>query len=381
MIIGIDASNIRAGGGVTHLVHILPAGDPPRHDIQTVYVWANSDTARKLPDRSWLRVIADSRLDRSLPIRQFWQTFIIDRLARQKGCNLLFVPGGSYRGTFRPVVTMSRNMLPFDEREMNRYRYSVMYWKFRLLRNSQKRIFRNADGVIFLNEYARSHVMAQARLKGDWTIIPHGVDHSFRSEPHPPRTLAECTEQNPYRLLYVSTVDLYKHQWHAAEAVAGLKRSGLPVTLTLVGSAYPPALLRLRPTLERLDPHHCFIDYRGAIAHSQLPALYHQADAFIFASSCENMPNILLEAMASGLPIACSNRGPMPEVLGDAGVYFDPEKPGEIAAAIKALIDQPEKAFNLAQRAYARAREYSWEQCANDTFSFLSLVAKRKSAL
>lgn len=372
MIIGIDASNIRAGGGVTHLAHILTDSDPTRHDIQIVYVWANSDTARKLPDRSWLRVIADSRLDRSLPTRQFWQTFIIDRLARQKGCDLLFVPGGSYRGTFRPVVTMSQNMLPFDAGEMNRYRYSTLYWKFCLLRNSQKRIFRNADGVIFLNEYARSHVMAQARLKGDWTIIPHGVDPLFRSEPHPPRTLAECTEQNPYRLLYVSTVDLYKHQWHVAEAVAGLKQSGLPVTLTLVGSAYPPALLRLRQTLERLDPHHCFIDYRGAIVHSQLPAFYHQADAFIFASSCENMPNILLEAMASGLPIACSNRGPMPEVLGDAGVYFDPEKPGEIAAAIKALIDQPKRAFQLAQQAYEHAREYSWERCARDTFAFLA---------
>jgi len=70
MFIGIDASNIRAGGGVIHLVHILTDGDPTRHDIQTVYVWANCDTARKLPDRSWLRVIADSRLNRSLQDRR-----------------------------------------------------------------------------------------------------------------------------------------------------------------------------------------------------------------------------------------------------------------------------------------------------------------------
>jgi hypothetical protein len=70
MFIGIDASNIRAGGGVTHLVQILMDGDSTRHDIQTVYVRTNCDTARKLLDRSWLRVIADSRLNRSLQDRR-----------------------------------------------------------------------------------------------------------------------------------------------------------------------------------------------------------------------------------------------------------------------------------------------------------------------
>jgi glycosyltransferase involved in cell wall biosynthesis len=52
------------------------------------------------------------------------------------------------------------------------------------------------------------------------------------------------------------------------------------------------------------------------------------------------MPNILLEAMAAGLPIACSNRGPMPEVLGTAGLYFNPENPAEIACAIRTVIDE-----------------------------------------
>ena len=50
----------------------------------------------------------------------------------------------------------------------------------------------------------------------------------------------------------------------------------------------------------------------------------------IFASSCESSSCVLIENMASGLPIACSNRGPMPEVLKDGGVYFDPEKPIDI---------------------------------------------------
>src|SRR5204863_6991078 len=139
--------------------------------------------------------------------------------------------------------------------------------------------------------------------------------------------LSASSRSKPFLLLYVSTVDVYKHQWHVADAVASLRREGLPVALQLLGAPLPLGLRRLCRVLARIDPHKTFIHYDGMIAHEALESCYHAADAFIFASSCENMPNILLEAMASGLPIACSKRGPMPEILGNAGVYFDPDKP------------------------------------------------------
>jgi nucleoside-diphosphate-sugar epimerase len=76
--------------------------------------------------------------------------------------------------------------------------------------------------------------------------------------------------------------------------------------------------------------------------------------------------------MASGLPIACSNRGPMPEVLRDAGVYFDPEKPTEIAEAIRKLIEYPALRTEKAEAAFERARAFTWERCADETFGFLA---------
>jgi len=106
-----------------------------------------------------------------------------------------------------------------------------------------------------------------------------------------------------------------------------------------------------------------------------LPALLSSADLFIFASSCENMPNTLVEAMAAGLPIACSDRGPMPEVLKDGGVYFDPENPDSIANAIENLLVHPEKCQQLAARARELASQYSWRRCAEETFSFIVRTA------
>ena len=79
------------------------------------------------------------------------------------------------------------------------------------------------------------------------------------------------------------------------------------------------------------------------------------------------MPNILLEAMAAGLPIASSNRGPMPEILGESGVYFDPEQPEQIAAALEELLRDPSLRAHRAQAAYERAATYSWRRCAGET--------------
>jgi len=207
-------------------------------------------------------------------------------------------------------------------------------------------------------------------------VIPHGINERFFCRPRPPRPLARACEASPFRIVYVSIVDVYKHQWHVAEAVARLRTQGLPVEIEFVGPAYPPARRRLEAAMRRLDPAGAFIRYRGFLPYSHLPEVYRQADVFVFASSCENLPNILLESMAAGLPIACSNRGPMREVLGEAGVYFDPEDPESIAKAIRELIESPNLRTEKAQMAYERAQRYSWGRCADETFSFLAAVAR-----
>jgi glycosyltransferase involved in cell wall biosynthesis len=92
------------------------------------------------------------------------------------------------------------------------------------------------------------------------------------------------------------------------------------------------------------------------------------------------MPNTLIEGMASGVPIASSNRGPMPEVLKDGGVYFDPECPEEIENAILRLLDSTKLRERVAAQATRHASQYTWERCANETFQFLNKLASQKEA-
>jgi glycosyltransferase involved in cell wall biosynthesis len=78
--------------------------------------------------------------------------------------------------------------------------------------------------------------------------------------------------------------------------------------------------------------------------------------------------------MAAGLPIACSNRGPMPEILGDSGLYFNPEQPIEIFNALESLINNPQLRSEKANASFLEVQKYSWSICANETFSFLDQV-------
>lgn len=375
MILGIDASNIRVGGGVTHLVELLSAADPRSSGFERVLVWSRPRTLALLPDREWLEKVPQRALDRGLLFRVGWQRFRVRKLAKAAGCDLLFVPGGSDSGGFHPMVTMNRNLLPFDLPELRRFGWTWMSLKLLLLRLVQTRAYRRADGVVFLTDYAKRAVLdVTGPLSGITATIPHGVDSRFSMPPRPPRSQEAFTIEDPCRVLYVSVLDVYKHQWHVAEAVGELRRAGLNVELELVG---PPGrgLPRLLSVIQHIDPNGAFIHYRGAIPHGRLHEAYRQADIGLFASSCETFGQILTESMSAGLPIACSSRSAMPELLGPEGVYFDPETPSSIAEALKRLILDPKLRSKVAMDAFVRSEGLTWRRCSDDTFSFLAKVA------
>src|SRR4051812_3889002 len=187
MRLGIDASNLRSGGSLTHITELLSVARPETHGIQHVFVWGRREILSRLPERPWLEPVHEPMLDGRLPQRIFWQQTRLARLARAAACDLLFVPGSTYLGDFKPFVTMSRNMLPFDLSQMRLFG-SARAAKFHLLRFAQKKTFRNAAGVIFLDVNARSRVLADVGpLGGLYATIRHGVAGLFRNQPRQQR--------------------------------------------------------------------------------------------------------------------------------------------------------------------------------------------------
>jgi len=107
----------------------------------------------------------------------------------------------------------------------------------------------------------------------------------------------------------------------------------------------------------------------GPVDHHELPALYQNALINIFASECENCPNTMLEAMASGRPLLASNRPPMPEFGQDAAVYFDPSSPQELADILISIIDDPARLRELSTKVRERSQRYDWAKTAESTWT------------
>ncbi|WP_032930517.1 glycosyltransferase family 4 protein [Leptospira santarosai] len=369
MILGIDASSIHSGGGVAHLSELLRAANPIHFGFEKVIVWGGEKILDKLEDRNWLKKIHEPFLDKSLLWRIYWQKFILRK--KIKNCDLLFIPGGYYLGNFRPFVTINQNLLPFEWKEMRRYGLSWQLVRNIILYFLQSAAFRKADGIIFLTKYARDSV--QKAIKKSFnktTVIPHGIHPRFSKEIRKQKNINEYTFSKPIKILYVSTIDMYKHQWNVAEAVSILRDLKFPVSIEFIGSAYEPSLKLLINKMNQHDPSGKYIYYSGQVAHEGLQKKYHSADVFVFASSCETFGQIVTEAMSAGLPIACSNVSSMKEILLDYALYFNPEDPENIADALVKLIESPSLRTKLAQGAYKRSKIYNWKKTADSTFEF-----------
>lgn len=381
--IGIDATNIRIGGGVTHLLELLNGIDAKTMGVQEVVIWAGSNTLQSLPDRPWLTKINPPSLDKSLFHRAFWQLGSLTKAVREARSDVLLVPGGSYVGNFHPVVAMSQNLFPFEWSVISRTGFSLRMLKFIILRWVQSYTFRHSDGVIFLTEYAKAAVLKiTGSLSGKTTVIAHGLSARFAYAPKPQLPIGQYDLAKPYRLIYVSTIEVYKNQDQVVLAIELLRKKGFPLSLTLVGPAEPKALHVLNKTINEVqegNQDQPWCQYLGAIPYEDLSAQYKQADLAIFASSCETFGMIVLEKMAIGLPIACSEQSAMPEILGEGGIYFDPHNPASIAAAIEQYLASPELREEKQLRAYELSKAYSWQQCAQNTISFLrSVVVNQK---
>jgi glycosyltransferase involved in cell wall biosynthesis len=170
---------------------------------------------------------------------------------------------------------------------------------------------------------------------------------------------------------------MYKHQWVVVRAISILRKRGYNIKLTLAGGGSGHAQQLLDNEIAVTDPDRIFINQIGFVPHEDLPSLLADNHVFVFASSCENLPVTLLEAMAVGLPIACSNRGPMPEVLGNGGVYFNPENADSIVDAIERIISDSTLRTNITKEAEAISEKYSWSRCAEETWKFIAETYRR----
>ena len=364
----LNGLSARLGGGQTYLTNLL-AGLP---DDASLEIFVLAPESLNIPtNRENIRKIRSNVLVDNPFTRAVWERIWLPKLMRECQADVLFCPGGII-GAAVPEgcksVTMFRNMVPFDSKQRRKYPLGYMRVRNWLLVRVMARSMAKADRVICISEFARRVIEEKVpRVRGKTVVIPHGINSIFRRDGQP---RPEWLPGGEY-ILYVSLLDVYKAQLEVVRAFALLKtRRPTTEKLILAGPASSNYSQRVREEIARLRLENDVL-LTGAVPHEVLPALYRNAVINIFASECENCPNIMLEALASGRPLLASCRPPMPEFGGDAAIYFDPSSPDELADKLLAIIDDPERLSEMSRRAKQRSLLYDWPKAAQSTWEFI----------
>ena len=373
MKIVINAFSARLGGGKTYLRNLLSRlPDDPALDIR---IFCPDDLP--LPDDPRIyRATANWPTNNPL-LRALWEKIALPRYLAKEKADILFCPGGVV-ATRVPqgvkVVTMFRNMIPFDPALVGAMPWGLMRLRNIILKRVMLKSMAKADLTIFISDHARGVIEALSAIPNPMTI-PHGISDMFREQtteqPRPP-----AAPEGRY-ILYVSRFDVYKHH---DTIVAGF--AALPANmrkrhkLVFLGETdLPPFEAVQRQVAEMGLSQDVLIG--GAVPYESLPAWYAHADAILFASSCENCPNILLESLGAGRPVLSSDVMPMPEFGGPGLVYFSPFDPASVTSALRTLLESPERAAEVAKAAKEQSKLYSWDITSQKTWDAIVKLAEK----
>jgi glycosyltransferase involved in cell wall biosynthesis len=375
IVVGIDACRIRSGGGVAHLVGILKNSNPNQYGINRIHIWSYKKLLDELPDTPWLIKHNPPQLERSLVYQLWWQFFRLPKELKENNCDILFAADASSICRFRPSVVLSQDMLSYEPGQMRHFGLSLKRLRLEVIRIVQNRAMRRANGVIFLTNYAARVLQHATGKLRRVAVIPHGIGEIFRQNAL--NVNWPIDNRKEIRCIYVSNAAMYKHQWVVVRAIGELHEHGHNVNLLLVGGGTGRAKKLMDKAIAETDPKGAFIETREFVRNEEIPELLASADIFVFASSCEAFGITLVEAMACGLPIACSNRSCIPELIKDGGVFFNPESSVSISSAIERIIKEKELRIKIAKRAKELSKQYSWSRCANETWTFIADIYNR----
>ena len=313
---------------------------------------------------------APSRAASSQGRRGLLDLFAMGLTASRAGLDLLYYPASySYFPAWnvgKVVVTVHDTMAYKHPDLIFPNRRGRLAWRIK-----ERAAVRRADRLVTVSESARRDVMEWHRLPESAVgVIPEGPSEAFYPRPAGPGSDAVLDRRgiDPSRrfLLYVGGLSPHKNLLRLIEAYA---RSGAPADADLVlvgdlGDVFHTHVPELRGAVARLGLAGR-VRFTGFVPDEDLAHLDSRAYALVQPSLAEGFGLPPLEAMACGTPVLASRAGSLPEVIGDAGRFFEPTDVDAIADAIRRILDDPAGRDRLAARALNRSRLYTWDAAAS----------------
>ncbi len=228
-----------------------------------------------------------------------------------------------------------------------------------------------ADSQATRNDLIRFYNADPTRI----TVVHLGIDADFRPVQDPAQIAAVKAKygiKQPY-ILYLGTLQPRKNLTRLIQAFARLQRED--ITLVLAGKqGWLSEDLQAQAQATGVGTR---VLLTGFVDDADRPALYSGATLFVMPSLYEGFCFPVLEAMACGTPVVCSNVASLPEVGGDAARFFDPTDVEAMATAIAQTLDDPFRCAHMRARGLEHSKTFTWERCARQTATVLEQVSNK----
>lgn len=354
--IGVNALYLIPGGvgGTEIYLRGLLAALAEIDAVNQYYVFTNRETGRDVaPAQANFRVVPQPISAASRPARILWEQTALPVSAARLQLDVLLNPGFT-APLFAPCpqVTVFHDLQHVRHPEYFRW-FDLPFWKMLLFGSAHvSRLLLAPSGAT-----ARD-VTGHYRLReGKVRVTPLGVDPVFFD-------LAQRRRPEKF-LLAVSTLHPHKNLDGLLRAFAEFHREQPEFRLTVCGlhGFFAGPLHELRGSLGLVDA----VDFPGWIPRKELHELYARAWAFLYPSLFEGFGIPVVEAMAAGVPTACSDIEPIVSIAGNAALRFDPRDPAAMIAALRRITSDAELRQRLAEAGPRRAAEFSWRKTAELT--------------
>lgn len=234
-------------------------------------------------------------------------------------------------------------------------------------------VLRHADGIVAISTGLKA--LAEPLVPGaSIQVIPNGIDRTAfypAAEPLPP---------SPLRLLFVGRLAKQKAVSVLLEAVTLLHRSGLDLHLTIVGDG--PERLALEHVVAK-EGLQTIVEFAGWQGRPQIPGFYRGAHIFVLPSYVESLGQVILEAMASGLPVVTTHTSNMANLIqhGKNGLLVPAGNSRALADAIERIARDEELRQRMSNESEKESQKHSWEAVAAQYIELFGAVLSRRVAV
>lgn len=226
-----------------------------------------------------------------------------------------------------------------------------------------------ATKVITASEDTKKDVLKYLRFKGEIRVIYHGKDDEVYREysDHDKQSYRDVHDMPDKYLLYIGRLEEKKNVKNLIKAYKKSSRKWPLILAGRPGNYGYEEIEALASDSELKDD----IIFLGYVSQNNYPKLLASASAFVFPTKFEGFGLPVVEAMACGVPVVCSNLDVLQEVAQDSALFFDPDNIEDMKEKLNKVFTDDSMREDLIAKGFKRAEFFSWEKCARQTLDFI----------